>query len=164
LGGCAIDCLGFSTLLSSCIVGVAIVEPEHSSFYALPWTVPFWFVGLSILMLLSWNARRVRTIRINACELLFDLRWLLYRRVKRFARKDVQCARRQQALTLEVVFRAGGQARRPMPLLGVEIVHRGGVLLLPVESNDEARWMIQALNDFLDRTRTTPALSDVSRG
>jgi hypothetical protein len=140
---CAIACLVLSTLLSAGIVGLALVKADGSSFYALPWTVPFWFVGIGLLAVFTWKTETVRTIQIDASTLTFESRWFIFRRRQRIRRDDVQCARRQDRYRLINPF------DEPNPVLGVEIICRKRLILLPVESDAEVLWMIQALNDFL---------------
>jgi hypothetical protein len=153
----AIGFLAFSTFLSSCIVAVEMVKSEQSSLDALPLTVPFWLIGISMYALVSWDMRRIRTLRINAAEVIFDVRWLFYHCVRRLSRSDVQCARRQDRPTPRAFSdRISAQ--------GVELVYRGGTLRLPAENAAEADWMIEALNDFLDRNRTASAARNDARG
>ena len=92
-----------------------------------------------MLGIVAWQLWGVKSVKIDRDGLRTYQRCLLWSRGRLIALNQVQHAQpyRPQVTNPEKQQR------------GVEIVYRGGSFVLPADSDEEERWLITEINDFV---------------
>jgi hypothetical protein len=138
--GFAIVWLGFIAFWTTGALGVFGGQPPG----AFNWTfasfsIPFWLAGFGMLSVVAWKVWGVRSIEIDRegmktywrCLRWSQSRWIEIDRVQHARHYDPQVKNEQ------------------MRSYAVEIVYRAASFVLPVDSEEEERWLIAEINDFM---------------
>jgi hypothetical protein len=107
-------------------------------------SIPFWLIGFGMLGAVLWIARGTQTMRMDSVskEMETETRCLVWSRRKRIGLDRVQCARAHQPTT-------ASNGTSVTTSSGVEIVFEAGSYVIGTDSEDEKRWLMFEINDFL---------------
>jgi hypothetical protein len=103
-------------------------------------SLPFWLVGFGMLGALLWQVWGTKSIRIDREGLRTYQRCLTWSRTRWVELDKVQHAK-PYLPPLQ-------NNNRRIPR-GVEVVYQSGSFVLPVDSEDEEKWLTAEINDFL---------------
>jgi hypothetical protein len=112
--------------------------PANIGFAAF--SIPFWLVGFGMLFAIIWQIWGTKSVRIDREGMRTYQRCLTWSRTKWVELAKVQNARPY----LSRVQNNTGRIPR-----WVEIVYQAGSFTLPVDSEEEEKWLVAEINDFL---------------
>lgn len=149
IAGFATFWLGFIAFWTAGALGVFFGggqwPPDVESMLFAAFSTPFWIVGFGMLGSILWLARGTRTVYLDAFQMQLLRQCLFYRRTIAVDRARVQYAR-------EADMFVKGDQPSSVPQIALEIVYEKGSFKLPCDSEDERRWLIFEINDFLKAT------------
>jgi len=116
------------------------IQWENLAFAAF--STPFWLVGFGMLAAVLWMARGSRTVYFDGMQMISEMRCLFWRRNRVKDLVDVQHAREGRT-----VVKSDAQTTP----YSVEIVFTKGSISLPCSSENEQRWLIAEVNEYLQR-------------
>jgi hypothetical protein len=109
-------------------------------------SIPFWIVGFFMMAVVAWNIWGTKSLRIDRQGMRTHQRCLAWSQTRWVDLERVQYARHH-----ERVVKTEGQQPR-----AVEVVYRAGSFVLSADSEDEERWLITVINDFVRSVATSP--------
>lgn len=116
-------------------------------------SAPFWVVGVIMLGSVLWMSRGSVSVYLDAGQAYLERRCLIYRRVRRLSRGQIQCARPCAA-----VVKPDNSTYLPH---AVEIVFESGSFKIPCTSKAEEDWLIAEVNEFLKTVAYSPSPDDL---
>jgi hypothetical protein len=102
-------------------------------------SIPFWLIGCGIIAKVFWLLWATKELRIDAEGMRMVKRCRFWSRSRRIGRDQVQYARPYRPVMKDSVKRQ----------YGVEIIHERGSFVLPADTEDEERWLVAEVNDFV---------------
>lgn len=132
--------LGFIAFWTVGALGVFGGQPPGAfNWVFAPFSIPFWLVGFGMIAGVAWMVWGTKSLRIDRGGMRTHQRCLAWSRSRWVEFDRVQHARRYDPQ----VKTEGRRAH------GVEIVYRAGSFVLSVDSEEEERWLIAEVNDFV---------------
>lgn len=139
--GFAIFWLGFVAFWTCGALGLFANQPPQAFNFAFAsFSIPFWIVGFGMLIGVAWSLWGTKSIWIDREGMRTNQRCLVWSRSKWIEIDRLQHARRYNP------YVTNGNEQQTY---AVEIVYRASSFVLPTDSEEEGRWLIAEINNFM---------------
>jgi hypothetical protein len=146
--GLAIFWLGFTTFWTLGALGVLVNQPIQPINWAFAcFSIPLWVAGFALLGTVAWKACGTKAVDIDWQGMRTEARCLAWSRTQLIELDRIQHARPFDPLLKQYEWYRRSQF--PWCPHGVEIVYRTGSFVLSVDHEEEERWLIAEINDFV---------------